>query len=104
MDLEVVIEGVSDVHLAREIKRTIRRVCEDADFLGEWSVLMSPSETRGHWDLDVRGPAGHHCASFAERAGELPAFVEQHLQVCLRRTTGIPDESAGPNRTAAGAS
>ena len=86
MDLEVVIEGVADVHLANEITRKIRQVCKNAECSGQWSVLMSPSETRGQWDLGVRGPFGHRFASFAERAHQLPEVVAERLQACLERS------------------
>ena len=83
MDLEVVIEGVSDAHVEGELKRKIRQVCKDTKRAGEWSVLVSPSETRGQWDLSVRGPFGHHIASFTERADQLPQLVAEELRACL---------------------
>jgi hypothetical protein len=83
MDLEVVIEGVPDVNLASRIKQRIRQVCADTARFGEWSVVMSPSETRGQWDLGVRGPFGRHFASFTERGGGLPELVAVHLRACL---------------------
>jgi hypothetical protein len=79
MDLEVVIEGVSDVRLASEIRRRIRQVCKGCARSGHWSVLMSPSETRGQWDLGVRGPLGHHFVSFTEGVDQLPELVAQQL-------------------------
>lgn len=83
MDLEVVIEGVSDLRLASAIKRKIRQVCKDTVRSGQWSVVMSPSETRGQWDLGVRGPFGRHFASFAERGDQLPELVAEQLRACL---------------------
>jgi hypothetical protein len=83
MDLEVVIEGVTDVRLAKEIRRALRRVCKDAGRSGEWSVLLSPSETRGQWDLGVQGPSGRHFASFITEANLLPALVAAQLRACL---------------------
>ena len=50
MDMEVVIEGVSDI-VTKQIKRALRRVCRDGGRPGEWRVLVSPSEIRGEWDL-----------------------------------------------------
>jgi len=83
MDVEVVIEGVSDERVANEIKRKIREVCHDTERSGEWSVLVSPSETRGQWDLGVRGPFGRHFASFTERVDQLPELVAKQLRACL---------------------
>jgi len=35
MDLEVVVEGVSDVRVANEIKRKIQQVCRETDRSGD---------------------------------------------------------------------
>jgi hypothetical protein len=83
MDLEVVMEGVADVRLVSQIKQKIRQMYRDAGRSGKWSVVMSPSETRGQWDLGVRGPFGRHFASFAERAGRLPDLVAEQLRAFL---------------------
>jgi hypothetical protein len=83
MDLEVVIEGVSNVRLAKEIRRTLRRVWKDAGRSGEWSLLLSPSETRGQWDIGVRGPFGRHFASFITEADRLPVLVAEQLRACF---------------------
>jgi hypothetical protein len=88
MDLEVVIEGVSDVRVANEIKRKVRQVCKDAERSGQWSVVVSPSETRGQWDLGVRGPFGRHFASFTERVDQLPELVAEQLRACLSLAFG----------------
>jgi hypothetical protein len=83
MDLEVVIEGVSDARVVNEIKRRIQAICCDGKRRGEWSVTVSPAETRGQWDLGVRGPFGRRFTSFADRAGRLPDLVAEHLRACL---------------------
>jgi hypothetical protein len=83
MDVEVEIEGVADVQLEKAIRKSIHKECKDADRLGEWSVFVSPSETRGEWDLLVRGPFGRHIVSFTERVEQLPALVAEQLRSCL---------------------
>jgi hypothetical protein len=83
MDLEVEIEGVTDVRVVKEITRSVRRVFKDAKRPGEWSVVVSPSETRGQWDIGVRGPFGRHFASVTDRAERLPALVAAQLEACL---------------------
>lgn len=83
MNLEVVIEGVSDVDVEQEIKWQIEKVSKQVNAPGEWSVFVSPSETRGEWDLSVRGPFGHHIASFTQDADQLPALVAEELRACL---------------------
>jgi hypothetical protein len=79
MDLEVMIEGVSDVRETNEIKRKVRQACKGTEPSGEWSVVVFPSETRGQWDLGVRGPSGLHFAHFAELT-QLPELVADQLR------------------------
>ena len=86
MDVEVVIEGVLDAGVEHDIKRTIHEACNETSRSGEWTVVVSPSETRGQWDLGVRGPSGHHFASFTEGAERLPALVAGQLRAWLQRT------------------
>lgn len=83
MDLEVVIEGVTDARLEKEIKRQVRKVAKSVPRAGEWSVLVAPSETRGEWDLLVKGPSGSHISSFIGQADRLPALVAEQLRTCL---------------------
>ena len=83
MDLEVVIEGVTDARVEKEIKRQVRKVSKSTPRSGEWSVFVAPSETRGEWDLLVKGPFGSHISSFIEQADRLPALVSEQLQTCL---------------------
>ena len=90
MDLEVVIEGVTDARLEKEIKRQVHKVSKDAARSGEWRLFVAPSETRGEWDLLVRGPFGNHIASFTELVERLPALVAEELRTCLTRTVTTP--------------
>ncbi len=83
MDLEVVIEGVSDLRVMSAIKRKIRQVCRDTKRAGQWSVVVSPSETRGQWDLGVREPFGRHFVSFLEPDHQLPELLAEQLRACL---------------------
>ncbi len=83
MDLEIVIEGVSDTTVSRQITRALQAVCRNVYRTGEWSVLLAPSETRGEWDLGVRGPFGHHFVSFTTEIDQLPALVGDQLKACF---------------------
>ena len=83
MDLEVVIEGVTDVGLEKAIKRRIQEVCADGAREGWRYVFLAPSETRGEWDLLVKGPFGSHISSFIDQADRLPALVAEQLRTCL---------------------
>jgi hypothetical protein len=62
-----------------------RRRCDAYKDAGgsEWSVLLSPSETRGQWDFGVQGPFGRHFASFTTEADRLPMLVAEQLRACL---------------------
>ncbi len=83
MDLEVVIEGVSDLRVVNAIKRQARQVCRDNKRRGQWTLTVFPSETRGEWDLGVRGPFGRHFASFTDHVDQLPELVADQLHACL---------------------
>ena len=83
MDIEVFIEGVSDLQVTKEIRRTLLRTCKGLKRAGDWSVLVAPSETRGQWDFGVRGPFGHHFASFTTEIDRLPALVGDQLKACF---------------------
>ena len=83
MDLEVVIEGVTDARVEKEIKRQVRKISNSTPRSGEWSVFVAPSETRGEWDLLVKGPSGSHISSLIEQADRLPEFVSEQLRKCL---------------------
>jgi hypothetical protein len=83
VDLDVVIEGVSDVSVVKEINWKVQQVCKGSPHSGQWSVLVSPSETRGQWDLGIRGPFGQHFASFTEGVDQLPELVAEQLRNCL---------------------
>jgi hypothetical protein len=86
MDLEVVVEGVTDGRVVNETLRRVRQVWKESEPEGAWTVTVSPSETRGRWDLGVRGPSVRHFVSFPERAGQFPDAVAEQLRVYLART------------------
>ena len=83
MDIEVFIEGVSDATVSRQIRHSLQQVYQDVCRTGHWSVLLAPSETRGQWDLGVRGPSGHHFVSFTTEIDQLAALVGDQLKACF---------------------
>jgi hypothetical protein len=87
MDLEVVIEGVTDARLEKEIKRQVHKVSRSTPRSGEWSLFVAPSETRGEWDLLVKGPFGSHISSYIGEVDRLPALISEQLRMCL--ATGV---------------
>jgi hypothetical protein len=80
MDITLDIEGVPDRQLAEAIRRSVRLVQRQFARSGEWRVKISPSETRGEWDVGVRTPSGWHLNSFTESIDVLPAFIERTLR------------------------
>jgi hypothetical protein len=83
MDIEVTVEGVSDPRIAKQIQQVVREAGRQAGQRGEWSVLVAPSETRGEWDIGVRGPEGHHFTSFRADPAELPHLIEGQVRAVL---------------------
>ncbi len=83
MDIEIVVEGVSDTTVCRQITRALQQVCRDVYRTGQWTVLLATSETRGEWDLGVRGAFGHRFVSFTTEIDQLPALVGDQLKACF---------------------
>ncbi len=83
MDIDVQIEGISDQKIADTIRKRIRRVSRIITRPGDWRLTVSPSETRGQWDLGVQAPSGRHFASFTEAVDRLPDLVEQKFREIL---------------------
>ncbi len=83
MHIDVQIEGVSDRRIADAIRARIRRVGRTITSPGEWRITVSPSETRGQWDLGVQEPSGRHFVSFTEAVDRLPDLVEEKLREFL---------------------
>ena len=83
MDIQVFIEGVSDLQVTKDIRRALQLASKGIQRAGDWSALLAPSETRGQWDFGVRGPFGHHFASFTTEIDRLPALVGDQLKACF---------------------
>jgi len=83
IDIDVQIEGVSDRAAADAIRQRVRRVLRQIAQPGEWQVTVSPSETRGQWDLGMRAPSGWHFAWFTEAIESLPDLIEWKLREFL---------------------
>jgi len=83
MDIDVQIEGISDEKIANTIRRRIRRVSRTIARPGDWRITVSPSETRGQWDLGVQAPSGRHFASFTEANDRLPDLIERKFREIL---------------------
>lgn len=84
MDLEVVIEGVSDIRLEKTLKRGIQQICANGPRDGWRSVFVAPSEIRGEWDLTMRTEISRKFASFVGSDDRLPELVGTQLQAWCR--------------------
>jgi hypothetical protein len=83
MDLEIVIEGVSDAGLEKALKRRIQKVCANGRRAAWRSVFVAPSESRGEWGLAMRSDVGRNFASFVDRDDRLPDLVGAQLRAWL---------------------
>jgi hypothetical protein len=84
MDIQLEIEGLADRRLVDAIRRSVRLVRRRFAQNGGWRVVISPSDTRGEWDVGVRAPSGWHLSSFTETIDGLPAFVDHNLRESVR--------------------
>ena len=80
MDLDLQMEGPLDRRVTDAIRRRVRVVRRQFAATGEWRVTLSPSETRGEWDVGIRSPSGWHLHSFTEAVDGLAAFIELRLR------------------------
>ena len=84
-DLSVLVDGIADRAIAAEIENTVRAVFREARTGGKWIVAIAPSDTRGRWDVGLKGPFGRHIFSFAAPVEQVAAFTAQHLRRTLAR-------------------
>ena len=84
-ELSVLVEGIADRAVAAEIENTVRAVFREARAGGKWIVAIAPSDTRGRWDVGLKGPFGKHIFSFASPPDQVAAFTSQHLKRTLAR-------------------
>ncbi len=80
MNIDVEIEGVFDRLIADAIRLKIRRLCRQLASPFDWRVTITPSETRGEWDIGIHAPAGWHVMSFAGPPERLPDVIEHALR------------------------
>jgi hypothetical protein len=94
MDVDIVVEGVSDPSVAKAISGQIQSVCRRHARSGNWSVLLAPAETGAdQWDLGLRGASGLAFAWFAARGDQLPELVVENLAQLLEHAPTEPRRS-----------
>ena len=88
MEIDLHIEGVSDA-VADAIRKRVRRLRQFVSQRGEWRITVSPSETRGQWDLGVQVSSRRHFASFNEAIDRLPDVIELKLREFLELPSSV---------------
>jgi hypothetical protein len=89
MDIDVHVEGVANEKIADAIRTRIQRIGRADARRGEWRVTVSPSETRGQWDLGVQAPSVRHFVSFTDAVDRLPDLIERKFREILYSPTEV---------------
>ena len=89
MPIELEVEGVPDLAIAAAIRKTVRAVGREIERRDQRRVTLSPSETRGEWDLGIQVLSGWQLISFMAPVERLPDIVgrtlREHLAAQLTR-------------------
>lgn len=80
MPIELEIEGVPDRAIAAAIRKTVLAVSREIEPRDQRRVTISPSETRGEWDLGIQQPSGWLLMSFMAPVERLPDIVGRTLR------------------------
>jgi hypothetical protein len=77
--VHVVVEDIADPSIAAQAEREITTAFSESGATGSWVVAVVASDTRGRWDVGVRGPRGSHFFSFAASPTQVPEFVRRYI-------------------------
>ena len=91
-------EGLRDPVVAARTKAAVESIFIRRGMAGIWTVALAASETRGRWDVAVRGPRGTHVFTFAAAASQVPRTMTDYLNRCVQRILSAPPCPAGPLR------
>lgn len=80
MPIELEVEGVPDPAIAGAIRKTVRAVSREIELRDQRRVVLSPSETRGEWDLGIQTPSGWQLISFMAPVERLSDIVGRTLR------------------------
>ena len=83
--IRILIQDIKDAEVVAETRRIVDAVFREQGVTGTWVVAIAASETRGRWDVGIRGPAGQHLFSFLSSPELVPEFVRHYLQRTLRQ-------------------
>ena len=92
MDVDLHVEGVLDRAVADAIRKRVVQLRQIVARPGEWRITISPSETRGQWDLGLQVSSRRHFASFNDAIERLPDLVERKLREFLELPSPADDD------------
>jgi hypothetical protein len=88
--IHVVVEDIDDALLVAEVRAEVLAAFRELNVAGSWLVAVVASDTRGRWDVGIRGPRGGHFVSFAASQPQVPKFAAKYVRRTLQR---LVDES-----------
>jgi hypothetical protein len=84
--IQVIVEDIADPSLAADVRAKILAVFGELNVPpGAWVVALVASETRGRWDVGIRGPKASHFVSFAALPAQIPQIAAAHVRRTLRQ-------------------
>lgn len=82
----MIVEDIDDPSLAADVRAQILAVFRELNVPGSaWMVALVASETRGRWDVGIRGPKASHFVSFAALPAQIPQVAAAHVRRTLRQ-------------------
>jgi hypothetical protein len=92
MDVDLHIEGVPE-KTTDAIRRRVRDVKALVAQPGEWRITISPSETRGQWDVGMSVSSRRWFGSFNGAIDRLPDLIDRQLREFLELPPPAPEIS-----------
>jgi hypothetical protein len=84
--IQVIVEDIADPSLVADVRARILAVFRELNVPpGGWMVALVASETRGRWDVGIRGPKASHFVSFAALPAQIPQVAAAHVRRTLRQ-------------------
>ena len=84
----MVVEDIADPAIVAATERAVANAFAAAGVEGSWVVAIAASDTRGRWDIGLRGPRGSHLLSFVASPSQVPEYAARYVTRTLARLTG----------------
>jgi hypothetical protein len=94
--VRLLTEDLADPVVAARTTAAVEGVFKKMGLPGAWTVALAASETRGRWNVAVRGSRGTHFFSFAAAVSHVPQMMTEYLSRCVQRILSSPLRSSGP--------